>query len=371
MAENKTYFGLKTKNKYPLARKVSSSPDEETSVVNSEQIQKGTKILSYNYNNNPVMHSASNSVQSSNSSIDYRSVLLQDSPWKDNLSTYRVAKQILENRLNSPASHTNTPNSQTEETAPKYSQFTLKALQDARSKITSAGRYQDRYKNEFSSVKQNMLSNHYMSNQKSVTKNDDLASFKLVQHATTAASACSTPQPKNKTSKEKIFEELDSKLAIINKELSEKIKISQHSNLVRCKTPDPTKEKSLDNKDKLNSIDTLSRIEAHINNLEANILKKDMNKPNIYGEHENLLKSGISNLSTNNQNDDSSNFDRGTRSRNSTGGTTHFIGTNAEAKLGRHASDSQDRPLPRIRKNIPPPPPLKKTVSLKYPVQVI
>lgn len=356
MSEQKSFLFLKTKNKYPLARKVSSSPDENTSVVNSEQMNKN--IPSYNNYN-----SASNSIQSSNSSIDYRGMLLQDSPWKDNLSTYHVAQQIL-------ASHTNTPNSQTEESAPKYSQLTLKALQDARSKITSAGRYQDRYKNEFSSVKQNMLSNQYMLNQRVGPKND-LASFKLVQNAVTSASAPGTRQPQYKTSKEKLIEDLDSKLAIINKELSEKIK---NQNLVRCRTPDPAlrKDKSLiDNKDKLNSTDTLSRIEAQINNLEANILKKDLNKPNIYGEHENLLKSGISNLATNNQSDDSSSFDRGTRSRNSTGGTKHYVGTNAEAKLGRHASDSQDRPIPRIRKNVLPPPPLKKTVSLKYPVQVI
>lgn len=333
MSEHKDAESWRTKmlsrNKYPLARKVSIHDDDDKDVDDDDN----SNSLIKNDNGGAGSTSAVQNITKTNPF----SIINNN----NNLSTYQVAQNIIKSRaLNtSPVEVKNQP---------KFSEYVLKALQEKRSQITSAGRYQDRYVYEFGTGKQNMSTNYYMQQQKIPQEpNNDLVSYKLVK---SAASAPSSPNPSNK----ELLMQLNDKFAEMNKLRVQKptenntsenalnkpsISVNLKANLVQCKTaPNELKEKPM------STTDVLSRLEAQINTLEANILKrKDAPKSNLYGEHENLLKSGISDLATNNE-DDGSSFDRGTRSRNSTGGVNPVVSSNAEAKLGRHASDSQDRP---------------------------
>ncbi|GLV33756.1 par-1 [Carabus blaptoides fortunei] len=297
----------------------------------------------------------------------------------------------------------------------KYSEYALKALQESRSRITHAGKYQDRYKNEFEPTKQELTSDviSSMLNRRNVketastsvklNKDQGLQSYKLVQNVNESAIA-QTSQCKPLLSNEEMMRQFEIlKERVLNAKVvrqesfntSEKppkippkqtprtttkvqteikeepfykqsISVNLKSNLLpnppRCKTPDnELKEKSID-KDKVSSIDALNRLEAQISSIEANTLKKDGVTSNIYGELENLLQPGLSDLESH----DPQTFDRGIRARNSTGGVQPSVPT-AENKLGRTASDSQDRPIPRIRKNIHAP--INKPIPLKINVQ--
>lgn len=302
----------------------------------------------------------------------------------------------------------------------KYSEYALKALQESRSRITHAGKYQERYKNEFESGKQELTSEiiSSMLNRRNVkenaltsvkiTKEQDLQSYKLVQNLNESSTATAqTTQRKTQVSSEEMMKQFELlKERVLNakvirqesfnnsekppkippklstrtttkvrtevkedtcykqqQSISVNLKANLLSNPPRCKTPDTElKEKPID-KDKVSSIDALNRLEAQISSIEANTLKKDGITSNIYGELENLLQPGLSDLESH----DPPTFDRGTRARNSTGGVQPSVST-AESKLGRTASDSQDRPIPRIRKNIHAP--INKPIPLKTSVQV-
>lgn len=243
----------------------------------------------------------------------------------------------------------------------RLSENVHKLLMDKRSKITYGGPYKERYKNEFEAPRRNYNEPSVRTSMKGIlcsssnNNSRDLESYKLVQNV---------ERLPNKDIEQRKVVEIPRQPKPVNcidlrqLEAKHSIPVNLKAHLIssspRCQTPnfEPNQK---DSKERVNSIDVLSEIEKHINSIEANTklgnIKDDSSepstpKPNLYGEHENLLKPGISDLVSDVNGDFNKNL---TKVRNSTGGVEQLNTEKQLApraiKLSRTASDTQDRPI--------------------------
>lgn len=224
-------------------------------------------------------------------------------------------------------------------------------LQEQRKKITLGGRYQDRYKNEFVSFEKR-IEDYQINNQ------DDLKSFKLVQNISRTPPVVR----KNEQDVPKIEPGRKTEPALPKIELTGCIDtrpllpVNLKANFVpRSQTPNFELNKE-HTEEKTASIDVLSAIQANINIIEANIKAKEnveqsntyvlKLKNNLYSEQENLLKPGISDLTS-----EPTEFAGLNKVRNSTGGVEQLKPEKPldnKIKLNRTVSDTQDRPITRL-----------------------
>lgn len=228
-------------------------------------------------------------------------------------------------------------------TRSRLSDIAYNLLQEQRSRITNAGRYQDRYKNEFETS--------YNLKTESMQKRE-LQSFKLVQSVSAVPKHSlndnrdvkAPPIPKRNMDSQRpsVNRQQRPPINCIDLRPGQNIQVNLKANLI---SPKPSPKPS---NDKLSSIDTLSALEANIKTIEANTLKNinntaDLLAPNLYGEHENLLKKGISDLVS-----EGDSFSQVlSKVRNSTGGVEQLNQEKQLTKkvnLNRTASDTQDRP---------------------------
>lgn len=231
-------------------------------------------------------------------------------------------------------------------------------LLEQRSRITYGGRYQDRYQHEFDSSRK--------SQEKQVTKNTatenrinqskDLRSFKLVQNVSREENWKRKVELPQENFQQRPPTNCIDLRPLQNRSGNQQPNMSSSDS----KTPDSQISKQT-SEERLSSIDPLSAIEATINSMETRTLKNKNDtmeflspKPNMYGEHLNLIKPGISDLAS------EDGFNQGLNptatTRNSTGGVEQLNQEKQiiqKVKLNRTASDTQDRPVPRLtRKTI-------------------